>query len=341
MLTIYSENHRLRTAKTELAGGLLVEPFERPSRMDYITARIRETGLGEIVEPTDFGLDPILRIHDKGFVDFLSTAWEDWKATGAKGEAIAMSWPARRMQQRCPDDIAGKLGYYCLATETSISEGTWEAALSSVNVAMEGAARLDEEKALFSLCRPPGHHAALDMYGGYCFFNNAAIAAQSMLDSGKKRIVILDVDYHHGNGTQDIFYERNDVLFISLHCDPMDEFPNFLGYADETGKGEGEGYNLNLPMKPGTKFEEWRNNLKQALERISQFSPDALIISLGVDTFENDPISMFKLKSDDFITYGADIAELNLPTLFVMEGGYDIGEIGINTVNVLQGFEAK
>ena len=340
MLTIHSEKHRLRSAKTELAGGLLVEPFERPSRMDHITGRIRETGLGEIVEPQDFGLDPILRIHDKDFVDFLSTAWEEWKKTGAKGEAIAMSWPARRMVQVCPDDINGKLGYYCLATETSITDGTWEAALSSANTALDAAGRLEKEGSIFALCRPPGHHAALDMYGGYCFLNNAGIAAQSLRDKGAKRIAILDVDYHHGNGTQDIFYTRDDVLFISLHCDPNDEFPNFLGYANETGEGAGEGFNVNHAMKPGTQFDEWRGNLKKSLDRISDYAPDALIVSLGVDTFKNDPISSFKLESDDFTTYGADIKQLGLPTLFVMEGGYDIGEIGVNTVNVLQGFEA-
>ncbi len=340
MLTIYSDKHKLRNSKTELVGGLLVEPFERPSRMEHITARIKETGLGEMIEPRDFGMDPILAIHDADFVSFLSTAWEEWKATGAKGEAIACTWPARRMVQICPNDINGKLGYYCLATETSISEGTWEATLASANVALEGADRLADEKVLFSACRPPGHHAAIDLYGGYCFLNNAGIAAQYLLDKGTERIAILDVDYHHGNGTQDIFYTRDDVLFISLHCDPMDEFPNFLGYANETGEGAGEGYNLNFPMKPGTKFDEWRANLKQALDRISDYAPDALIVSLGVDTFKNDPISQFKLESDDFTTYGADIAKLGLPTLFVMEGGYDIGEIGLNTVNVLQGFEA-
>lgn len=340
MLTIYSEKHRLRNSKTELYQGQLVEPFERPSRMDYIVNRIREAGLGEMVEPTDFGLEPVLRIHDAGFVTFLENAWDEWQATGAKGEAIATCWPARRMAQTCPSDIDGKLGYYCLASETAISEGTWEAARSSANVALEGASRIAGSGAVFSLCRPPGHHAALDMFGGYCFLNNAGIAAQHLLDTGMKRVAILDVDFHHGNGTQDIFYNRDDVLFISLHGDPMDAFPHFLGHANETGEGAGEGYTLNLPMGRGTPFGPWRDALKRALDRIAGYGPEALIVSLGVDTFENDPISFFKLKSDDFATYGADLAALNLPTLFVMEGGYDIAEIGINTVNVLQGFEA-
>ena len=182
--------------------------------------------------------------------------------------------------------------------------------------------------------------AALDLYGGYCFLNNAAIAAQVLRDNGMNRVAIVDVDFHHGNGTQDIFYTRDDVLFASLHGDPVTAFPNFLGYADETGSGAGERFNFNYPMPEGTTFDTWRAALHKALNEVAKYQPDALIISLGVDTFETDPISFFKLKSPDFTTYGADIAGLNLPTLFVMEGGYDIDEIGFNTVNVLTGFES-
>lgn len=339
MLTIYSDNHQKRDAKTELCGGLLIEPFEKPSRMDFILERLKSQNIGDIIAPQDYGLETILKIHDAGYVSFLETCWSEWVAAGMQGEAIASSWPARRMVQKCPNDIDGKLGYYSLAAETSITQGTWEAARASANVAIEGAHRLTKEHCLFSLCRPPGHHAALDMFGGYCFFNNAALAAQTLLDKGAKRIAILDVDFHHGNGTQDIFYERSDVLFVSLHGRPEDEFPHFLGYADETGSNAGEGYNLNLPMPKGTTFETWRKALFVAMDCIREYSPDALIVSLGTDTFEEDPISSFKLKSDDFYTYGKDLAELNLPTQFIMEGGYAIDAIGLNTVNVLQGFE--
>jgi len=178
------------------------------------------------------------------------------------------------------------------------------------------------------------------MYGGYCFLNNAAIAAQFQIDSGAKRVAVLDVDFHHGNGTQDIFYDRGDVMYLSLHGDPLDAFPHFLGYADETGQGDGEGCNLNYPMKPGTGFDKWRAALDDALDNIRIFGAEILVVSLGVDTFENDPISFFKLTSDDFFTYGRSISRLGIPTHFVMEGGYDIDEIGLNTVNVLQGFEA-
>jgi len=342
MKTVFTEKHNLRNANTELYGGQLVEPFERPSRVEYIANRINETKLGEFIGPKDFGFDIIHKIHDRGYVDFMQVAWEQWKAEGFEGEAIPTTWPARRMTNRIPDFVEGKLGYYAMAAETAVTEGTWEAAYWAAQVALTGAEQIRVgEKGGFALCRPPGHHCAIDMYGGYCFLNNAAIAAQSFLDEGAERVAIVDVDFHHGNGTQDIFYKRKDVLFASIHGDPSDAFPHFLGYAEETGEGEGKGYNHNYPMKPGTQFDEWRNALSDALAKVQTFKPDALIISLGVDTFENDPISFFKLKSDDFTTYGADIAKLDLPTLFVMEGGYDIGEIGINTVNVLQGFEGR
>ena len=340
METIFTERHNLRNSKTELFGGQLVQPFERPSRAEYIIGRVREVELGPVSEPDDLGMKPILAIHDKGFIDFLQIAWQDWQAAGYKGEAMPTVWPARRMSQRIPTDIEGRLGYYALACETTLSGGTWEAAYASAQVALTGAQRLNEgAKVVFSLCRPPGHHAAIDMYGGYCFVNNAAVAAQHLLDTGTKRVAILDVDFHHGNGTQDIFDTRDDVLFISLHGDPMDAFPHFLGHADETGSRAGVGFTVNYTMPPKTNFPTWRMALIKALAQIAKYAPDKLIISLGVDTFETDPISFFKLKSKDFATYGADIASLNLPTLFVMEGGYDIAEIGINTVNVLQGFE--
>lgn len=340
MLTIHSDEHKLRDSRTELFGGELVYPHERPTRVKYILDRIAETRLGEVRAPEDHGPDPILRVHDPGLVEFLKTAWEEWKKTGYQGEAIPTCWPARRMAMKIPDHIEGKMGYYALSSETSISEGTWEASLAAVNVALSGAAVIDAgERSVFSLCRPPGHHAARDMYGGYCFLNNAAIAAQHYIDRGAARVAVLDVDFHHGNGTQDIFYERGDVLYLSLHGDPRDAFPHFLGYADETGLGEGEGCNVNYPMKPGTAWDQWGSALDDALTRIGKFGAEILVVSLGVDAFETDPISFFKLTSVDYTTCGAAVARLGLPTHFVMEGGYDIDEIGINTVNVLQGFE--
>ena len=339
MQTIYSDDHRLRDAKTELYGGRLVPPFDSPRRVDFILERLRARELGEISPPEDFGRTPIERIHSAAFLTFLETAWEAWVAEGNEGEAIPTCWPARRMAQREPHHIDGKLGYFAMSSETSISAGTWEAAQASAQVALT-AARLVAKgaAAAFALCRPPGHHAASDMYGGYCFLNNAAIAAQYLRDRGAARVAILDVDFHHGNGTQDIFYGRDDVLFVSLHGDPLEAFPHFLGYADEVGQGAGEGFNLNFPLPPGTPYGVWAEALDAGLKRIGEFAPDALVVSLGVDTFENDPISFFKLTSEDFKDYGARIAKLALPTLFVMEGGYAVEEIGLNAVNALEGF---
>lgn len=342
MLTVQTDRHQLRNVKTELHGGLLVPPFECPARVDRILSRVKLVNLGEVIEPRDFGMDPIRRIHDAGFLDFLATCWTDWQAAGFKGEAMANVWPARRMRETPPKFIDGKIGYYALAAETAIGDGTWEAALASANVALTAQAVMAEgADSAFALCRPPGHHATSDMFGGYCFINNAAVAAQAFLDQGASRVAILDVDFHHGNGTQDIFYGRDDVLFLSLHGQPEDAFPYFLGYADETGKAGGEGFTANYPLPPGTGYAAWEEALKTALARIDAYGPDVVVISLGVDTFKDDPISFFKLDSDDYKRYGKRIAGLNRPTLFVMEGGYAVDEIGINAVNVLTGFEDR
>ena len=341
MKTVYTERHKLRDAKTELFGGELVPPFECPIRAEYILKRVKAQNLGPVIAPSTHGLDPILAIHDRDFVDFLASCWTDWQAEGMKGEAIATAWPSRRMPRtKPPRNIDGRIGYYCLASETSISDGTWEAAQASADVALTGQDLIaGGDRAAFALCRPPGHHAAQDMFGGYCFLNNAAIAAQAFRDQGATRVAILDVDFHHGNGTQAIFYDRSDVLFLSLHGDPEDAFPYFLGGADETGAGAGDGCNVNYPLPQGCLFPQWMEALDHACSRIAAYGPDALVVSLGVDTFKDDPISFFKLESQDFRTYGRRIAALGLPTLFVMEGGYAVAEIGVNTVNVLEGFE--
>jgi acetoin utilization deacetylase AcuC-like enzyme len=340
MITVYSDEHFLRNPRTELHGGELVTPHECAQRAEYVLARVKATGLGDVIAPAQFGLEPVLRVHDAHFVEFLGSAWSDWLAAGNRGEAIPDCWPARRMAQRCPNSISGKLGYYAMAAETSISAGTWEAARASADVALTAAAQLVAgARGAFALCRPPGHHAARDLYGGYCFLNNAAIAAQYLRDHGTERVAILDVDFHHGNGTQDIFYDRSDVLYSSIHGDPLDAFPYFSGFADEIGSGAGAGYNFNLPLPPGTGFGSWSAALQAALERIREFAPGSLVVSLGVDTFENDPISFFKLRAAEFTSIGGLIGGLHIPTLFVLEGGYAVAEIGVNAVNVLQGFE--
>jgi len=341
MITVFSPDHVLRSPRTELYGGELVRPHESPERAQIVLERVETQGLGAVVAPSKFGIAPLLRVHDAAYLEFLEAAWSEWVAAGNRGEAIPDCWPARRMSQRCPTSIAGKLGYFAMAGETSISHGTWEAARAAADVALTGASRIEGgDGAAFALCRPPGHHAARDLYGGYCFLNNAAIAAQYLRDTGAARVAVLDVDFHHGNGTQDIFYERQDVLYVSLHGDPAEAFPYFSGYADETGTGAGEGFTLNLPLPRGTEFGVWAEALRVGLRRIEDFRADALVVSLGVDTFAGDPISFFRLQSADFFTYGQMIGGCALPTLFVLEGGYAVGEIGVNVVNVLTGFES-
>ncbi|WP_016856170.1 histone deacetylase family protein [Halomonas smyrnensis] len=342
MLTFHSDDTGLRRARTELDGGELVAPYECPERVELVLERVREVGLGEVREPEAHGLEPVLAVHDRGYVDFLARCWDDWRAAGRRGEAIPSVWPTRAMRDDLiPEHIDGRLGYYALAAETSICAGTFEAAMASKDIALSAVSRtLTSGEPCFGLCRPPGHHAASDQFGGYCFFNNAAIAAQHALDSGKRRVAVLDVDFHHGNGTQQIFYDRDDVLFASLHGDPRSCFPYFLGHADETGRGAGEGFNLNYPMAPGTAFDAWSRALDDALARIREAGCELLVVSLGVDAFEHDPISAFRLTSDDFTELGRRLAGAGLPTTFLLEGGYAVKEIGINAVNVLAGFDA-
>ncbi len=340
MKTIYSKKHILHNTLTELSGGELVKPFESPDRVKIILNEVYNRKLGPVFQPTKQDLEIIYKVHDKHYVKFLENAWKEWVKEGFKGEAIPTVWPSRSMNSKIiPDNIEGKLGYYCLANETSISEGTIEGAYESVKVVLTAADMLQKEKSIFALCRPPGHHASKDQYGGYCFFNNTAIATEKLIEKGAKKIFILDIDFHHGNGTQEIFYKRSDVFFASLHGDPIQAFPHFLGHAEEKGIQEGEGFNINYPMPPNTSYAQWKISLEKVINEIERFNPDFLLISLGVDTFENDPISFFKLKSNDFFDVGKTISSLNLPTLFIMEGGYAIEEIGINTVNILKGFE--
>jgi acetoin utilization deacetylase AcuC-like enzyme len=196
-------------------------------------------------------------------------------------------------------------------------------------------------RSAFVLTRPPGHHAGHDFFGGYCFINNAAVAAQRLRDGGVPRVAILDIDYHHGNGTQAIFYERDDVFFASVHGDPHTEYPYYLGYADERGAGAGTGCNLNLPLPRGTGFGRWREALASALQAITRFGAEAVVVSFGVDTFEGDPIAGFTLQSSDYLQAGDDLGATRMPTLFVFEGGYAVAEVGVNTVNLLDAFRQR
>ncbi|TNJ40149.1 histone deacetylase family protein [Phaeobacter sp. B1627] len=341
MRVVYSEDHRLHFPQAELSGGQFVTPFERPSRVEYVLNRLKERQLTDIIAPDAVDMEPVRALLDPGYLSFLETAWDEWKKEGMAGEIIAANVPARGMHlDRIPTNIDGKVGYYCHASETAITRGTWAAALSSVASA-QTAQRLVAAGAdsAFALCRPPGHHATADQYGGYCFINNAAVAAQMFRTSGADRVAILDIDFHHGNGTQSLFYDRSDVMFASLHGAPQEAYPYYLGYADETGRGAGEGTNLNYPMPFGTDYATWSAALDDAIARIRAWGAEALVLSLGVDAYKDDPISFFRLDSDDFTDAGRRIGAMKLPTVICMEGGYAIEAVGINTVNVLEGFK--
>lgn len=341
MRTFFSEDHRLHFPQAELSGGEFVTPYERPSRVEYVYNRLRERGLTDIHAPAPANLKPARKLLDAGYLGFLETAWDDWKAAGNAGEIIAANIPARGMHMdRIPENIDGKVGYYCHASETAITRGTWQAALSSLACAQSAQRHVAAgANAAFALCRPPGHHATATQYGGYCFINNAAVVAQMFVDDGAKRTAVLDIDFHHGNGTQDIFYARNDVMFASLHGAPQETYPYYIGYADEKGVGAGEGFNHNYPMTAGTGYAPWAAALDDAIAKITAWGAEALVVSLGVDAYKDDPISFFKLDSPDFTDAGRKIGAMRLPTVFCMEGGYAIEAVGINTVNVLEGYE--
>ncbi len=340
MKVFFSEEHRRHFPQAELSGGQFVTPYERPSRVEYVLARLKDRGMSDIAAPEPVDMAAIARIHDAAFLGFLQTAWAEWKAAGCAGEIIAAGMPTRRMRMdKVPRNIDGKVGYYCHASETAMTAGTWAAALSSAASAQAAQRHVAQgARAAFALCRPPGHHATGDQYGGYCFLNNAAIVAQMLRDDGAARVAVLDIDFHHGNGTQDIFYDRGDVFFASLHGAPEDAYPYYLGFADEVGRGAGECANLNFPMPPGTGYPQWSAALDDAIARIGTWGAEALVVSLGVDAFKDDPISFFKLDSPDFLDAGRRIGRIGLPTVFCMEGGYAIEAVGINVVNVLEGF---
>lgn len=344
MKTLYSDQHRLHHANAELTDGQLIPCFEKPARADMVLEQVRRAELGPVLEPEDWGEAPLRRVHADDYIDFLQTAWSRWQALGREHDMLPLAWPSRRSASghRCPEDIDGQLGYYSFDAGAPLTATTWTALYSGAQVALSAAELLHRgDRQAFALCRPPGHHAGIDFMGGYCYLNNAAIAAQHLLDQGARRVAILDVDYHHGNGTQDIFWQRSDVLVTSIHADPIREFPFFAGHADERGAGPGEGFNINYPLPAGTAWAQWSLALQEALRATAEFGPDALVISLGVDTFEADPISQFCLSGDDYRRMGEQISAAGLPTLFVMEGGYAVEEIGVNAVNVLRGAEAS
>jgi acetoin utilization deacetylase AcuC-like enzyme len=339
MKAVYSALHARHDGGVELYRGALVPTFETPERAEIIRAAVAGGG-HELIGPRAIPESRLERVHEAGFIDFLRGAHARWAAEGRQGHMLPSGFPARGLRRdRRPAGISGSLGYFSFDASTPIVAGTWDAALAAAQCAMTAAALVAEgERAAYALCRPPGHHAARSTYGGYCYLNNAALAAQSLRDAGCERVTVIDVDYHHGNGTQEIFWERDDVQFVSLHGDPDTEYPWFMGYADERGGGRGEGYTLNLPLPAGTGWDAYGAALDVALDAVRGFAPAALVVSLGVDTFAADPISAFKLETRHYPLIGARLAALRLPTVLVQEGGYAVAEIGANVAGVLGAF---
>jgi len=345
MITFYNHLHARHQGKVEMFRGALVPCFEVPARADHVLAELERRQLGSVQHPDAFDDVALERIHSPRYLRFLATAWDQWLAldpANADKDILPSVWPTRTFRTDIePDNFAAKLGLYAYDAGSPFTAGTWVAARAGADCALSAAQRLVHgDRAAFALSRPPGHHAGMDFFGGYCFLNNAALAAQHLRDAGLERVAVLDVDYHHGNGTQAIFYDRADVFFASIHGDPRTEYPFFLGHADEVGQGAGLGANLNIPLPRGTGFEVWFAALEHALGAIQRFGAQALVVSLGMDTFEGDPISGFTLRSADYLRVGQRLAVAGLPTALVFEGGYAVAELGINVANVLEGFTA-
>ena len=343
MKTFFNALHARHQGQFEMFRGALVPCHEVPARADHVLAELQRRQLGEVCAPTAFGVEAITRVHSPRYLQFLEGAWDEWVAldpANAGKDALPSVWPTRTFRTDVlPANFAARMGLFSFDAGTPLMAGTWAAARAGADCALSAAQALVEgDRAAFALSRPPGHHAGADFFGGYCFLNNAALAAEHLRACGLDRVAVLDVDYHHGNGTQAIFYQRPDVFFASIHGDPRTEYPFFLGYADETGAGAGQGANFNLPLPRGSDFARWSEALETALAAIRLFGAQALVISLGVDTFAGDPISGFTLQSDDYLRMGERLARMGLPTVLVFEGGYAVAEVGVNAVNVVQAF---
>ncbi len=293
MKCFWDDRQRTHAPAGEFFNGAMHPAAEHPGRVDAILQAI-----GPTVAPDDAGVEPILRVHSEDYVEFLRSAHELWRAAGRDGEAFPYTFPVVGRRPLKLSRVDALLGQYSFDTSTPIGSGTWIASYWAVQTALAATnAVLDGEQSAFAFCRPPGHHCGRDYLGGYSYLSNAAVAAEHSIGSGRNRVAILDVDYHHGNGTQDIFYERTDVAYASIHADPATDYPFYWGHADEAGLGEGEGATLNLPLPRDTDWSGYEPALNEALDWIASLEPELLIVSFGADTYEGDPISHFKLKT--------------------------------------------
>ncbi len=334
MRIFYDDAQRDHAPARELHNGAFAAYAETPARVDAMLKAV-----GPTETPADRGEAPILAVHDAAYVGFLKEAPRLWQEAGRPGDAIPYAFPIRGRRPLRLDRVDALLGAHAFDATTPITADTWRSAYASAQSALAAThAVLEGERAAFALCRPPGHHAGADYCGGYCHLNVAAIAAQAARDAGVERVAILDIDYHHGNGTQDIFYARGDVFYTSVHADPKSDYPFYWGHADETGEGAGLGTTLNLPLPHGTSRDAFRAAQTSALDAIAAFDPGLLVVSFGADTWEGDPISQFALTTPDYAVLAGDIAARGWPSVIVMEGGYAVDALGHNVASFLSGF---
>jgi acetoin utilization deacetylase AcuC-like enzyme/GNAT superfamily N-acetyltransferase len=306
--------------------------LESPVRIKSILKELEKVKIFEKAPSKSYPDSWVEEVHLPEFVSFLKKV-----CAGAKDGAILYPeiFP-KRFSNRIPLTPEHQIGYYCIDSTTPLHANAYKASRAAVNCALTAADQvLHGRQMAYALVRPPGHHAERKYFGGFCYLNSNAVAANYLSKNGK--VVILDIDYHHGNGQQNIFYERSDVYTISIHGDPLYAYPNFTGFADERGMNEGEGYNLNIPLKKGTDGKQYRKALATAIEEIKKFDPTYLIIALGLDTAQGDPTGTWRLSSQDFVENGKILAKLNLPTLIVQEGGYKNRDLGINARHFFEG----
>lgn len=346
MKIFYSDNHNQHNPAFEIFEGGVKTPYlENPDRLERMLSAMQNLDWIEILAPTDFGLGPVLAVHDADYVDYLGSAYEEWIRQGDDYKQIDLlpsTFPPRGYTHK-PDNILGRAGYYTFDLSAPIQADTYRAALGAVNCALSGAKEINGgNKAAFALCRPPGHHAGKSFSGGYCYLNNSAIAANWLTQFG--RVAILDIDYHAGNGTQDIFYKREDVFSVSIHADPSFEYPYYCGYANDTGAplgentGTGTGSQHNYPLPLGTGDAKYLSTLEDALWKIQSYEADFMVLSAGMDIYKDDPLGTFEITRDGIKEIGRAIASLKIPTLIVTEGGYDNETLGDNFISLISPF---
>ncbi len=316
--------------------GVRMPGTEVAARVTVLEAAL--TGAGHPVLPARAHDDAVLReVHGDALVGFLRTAWEGWVAAGypdlGPDRVVPYLFPHPEMSPpyaRTPTALHARTGGFCYDTMTLLGPGSWEAIRGAVDAALTAVDVVQAGAPLaYALTRPPGHHATREAYGGSCYLNNAAVAAQALRHAGHERVAIVDLDAHHGNGTQAIFYERPDVLYASLHVDPgAGWFPHFVGFADETGTGAGTGANRNVPLAPGTADPGWLAGVRACAAAVSAHGASALVVSLGVDAAADDPESPLQVTRDGYAAAGRLLAELALPTVAVQEGGYHLPTLG-------------